>query len=40
MDRKVLIGICGGIVVYKVCEIVFILVKFGVEIRVILIDVV
>ncbi|MDE5074436.1 MAG: bifunctional phosphopantothenoylcysteine decarboxylase/phosphopantothenate--cysteine ligase CoaBC [Trichodesmium sp. St16_bin4-tuft] len=38
MDRKVLIGICGGIAAYKVCEIVSTLVKSGAETRAILTD--
>ncbi|MDE5086613.1 MAG: hypothetical protein O4805_05440, partial [Trichodesmium sp. St16_bin2-tuft] len=38
MGRKVLIGICGGIAAYKVCEVVSTLVKSGVEVRAILTD--
>lgn len=34
--RRVLIGICGGIAAYKVCEVVSTLAKAGVEVRVIL----
>ncbi|MGK7919765.1 MAG: bifunctional phosphopantothenoylcysteine decarboxylase/phosphopantothenate--cysteine ligase CoaBC [Trichodesmium sp.] len=38
MSRKVLIGICGGIAAYKVCEVVSTLVKSGFEVRAILTD--
>ncbi|NEQ41458.1 MAG: bifunctional phosphopantothenoylcysteine decarboxylase/phosphopantothenate--cysteine ligase CoaBC [Okeania sp. SIO3I5] len=38
MGRKVLIGICGGIAAYKVCEVVSTLVKSGLEVRAILTD--
>ncbi len=38
MSRKILIGICGGIAAYKVCEVVSTLVKSGVEVRAILTD--
>lgn len=34
--RRVLIGICGGIAAYKICEVVSTLAKVGVEVRVIL----
>lgn len=34
--KRVLIGICGGIAAYKVCEVVSTLAKAGVEVRVIL----
>jgi len=36
--RRVLIGLCGGIAAYKVCEVVSALAKSGVEVRVILTD--
>jgi len=35
-DRRVLLGVCGGIAAYKVCEVVSTLAKAGAEIRVIL----
>ena len=35
MTQRVLIGVCGGIAAYKVCEVVSTLAKAGVEVRVI-----
>lgn len=36
--NRVLIGICGGIAAYKICEVVSTLVKSGIEVRAILTD--
>ncbi|MGD1912578.1 MAG: bifunctional phosphopantothenoylcysteine decarboxylase/phosphopantothenate--cysteine ligase CoaBC [Rivularia sp. (in: cyanobacteria)] len=36
MSKRVLIGVCGGIAAYKVCEVVSTLFKSGVEVRTIL----
>lgn len=34
--RNIIIGVCGGIAAYKVCELIRLLVKQGAEVRVVM----